>query len=64
MTNHKDMSMVVSPQSKDSRWVALDSNDKIISEGKTPNEVLVSAKKIADNFFLMFVPLEGNTYVF
>lgn len=64
-SNIKDeMPLVVSAKSPDSRWVALDNNNAIISEGKTPNEAIQEAKKVTDDFALMFVPVEGNTYIF
>jgi hypothetical protein len=64
MQNVKDLTMTICPQSADSRWVALDTNDVIISEGKTPVEVSEKAKEKTDNFMLMFVPVKGASYIF
>ena len=54
------------PKDKDSRWVALDmfDGDKIIAEGKEPGEVTEKAKKTDKQFMLMFVPKQGETYIF
>jgi hypothetical protein len=52
------------PKRPEARWVALDKHDQIISEGKTPSEVLTKAKLLASDFILMFVPAQGNIYIF
>ena len=59
-TIEKDLTLHVTPINGDSRWVALDSNDKIVSEGKTPKEALNSAKlvKQGEKLFLMFIPIK------
>lgn len=54
----------IKPKNPNSRWVALDINNKIISEGNKPETVEAKAKKITDVFFLMFVPKEGVRYFF
>lgn len=54
-------SLVVSPKSPDTRWVALGSNDSIISEGKTPTEAIEEAKKVTKDYTLLFVPKEGSS---
>ena len=64
MQETNDIVMAVSPKSPDSRWVTLGSDDSIISEGKTPDEAISLAKQKTDDYFLMFVPIAGNTYVF
>lgn len=64
MTNQQDMTMAVSTKSPDSRWVALDTRDKVISEGINPTDVISEAEKVSSNFSLMFVPAKGNTYIF
>ena len=67
MDNRKhvhEQPMVVSPKSPHTRWVALDKNDKIISEGKTPSEAIEEAKKVTEDYTLVFVPIEGKTYFF
>ena len=61
---HEDDTVVVSPKSPDTRWVTLDENYKIISEGKTPDEAVDEAKKTTQDYTLMFVPVEGHTYFF
>ena len=62
--NHDEIPLVVSPKSSETRWVALGQNDEIISEGKTPNEAIEEAKKVTEDYTLMFVPIEGKTYFF
>ena len=47
-----------------SRWVALDINNNVISEGETAEKVEESAKIITEVFFLMFVPKDGVRYFF
>lgn len=59
-----DITMTISPKSPDTRWVALDEKNNIISEGKTPGEAIEKAKNTGKEFTLMFVPLKGNTYIF
>lgn len=59
-----DIALVVTPKSPGTRWVALDNNNSIISEGKTPGEAIERAKEVTDEFTLLFVPLEDNTYFF
>ena len=52
----------IRPKNPASRWVALDVNNKIIGEGRTPDDAKREAKKIAEVFFLMHVPEKGVTY--
>ena len=59
-----DITITIKPKNPESRWVALDEDNNIISEGKTPNEVIEAAKQKNNNFSVMFVPIEGNTYIF
>ena len=59
-----DITITITPKSPDSRWVTLDDDNNIISEGKTAGEVLELANESGKTFTLMFVPLEGNTYIF
>jgi hypothetical protein len=59
-----DITITISPKNPESRWVALDQDNKILSEGKTPGEAIEAAKETGKEFTLMFVPLEGNTYIF
>lgn len=56
--------ITIRPKNADTRWVTLDLDDKIISEGKTPDEAIEKAKKSEKPYTLMFIPLEGNTYIF
>lgn len=53
----------IKPKSTHSRWVALDINNKIISEGLKPESVQAKAKKKTDVFFLLFVPKVGEKYI-
>ena len=59
-----DITITITPKNPESRWVTLDEDNNIISEGKTPGEAIEIAKKIGKTFTIMFVPLEGNTYIF
>ena len=56
--------MIVSPANPDSRWVALDEKNKILSEGTEPLDVISNAQKITTDFCMMFIPVPGNIYVF
>lgn len=60
----EDDTITISPNDSKTKWVALDLNNKIIAEGEDPNVVIDSAKKVTDNFTIMFVPIKGNTYIF
>jgi hypothetical protein len=66
MFNHQDdtPTITISPKNPESNWITVDDNGKTISEGETPNETIERAKKISDNFSLIFVPKEGKTYIF
>ncbi len=59
-----DITITITPKSPDSRWVTLDDDNNIISEGKTPEEAIELAKKAGKSYTLMFVPMQGNTYIF
>jgi predicted RNase H-like HicB family nuclease len=63
MHTDNDIEITVKPKNPDSNWVAVDENGTMISEGKTPAEALDAAKKVCDNFSLIFVPKEWNTYI-
>lgn len=52
----------IKPKNSESRWVALDVNNNIISEGVQPEKVREDAKKISDVYFLLFIPEKGVTY--
>jgi hypothetical protein len=45
--------MVIEPKNEDTRWITLDVNDRIVSEGRTPEEAMEKAngKKV----FLMYI---------
>lgn len=51
------------PKSNASRWVALDFNDKPVAEGNNPDEVRKIAEKLTKDFILVFVPIQGASYV-
>lgn len=59
-----DMEIKVSPKNPDSNWVTVDENGRLISEGKTPEEAIKIAKEKIDNFTVLFVPRQGNAYIF
>ncbi len=59
-----DITITITPKNPESRWVTLDEDNNIISEGKTPEEAIDLANEKGKTFTLMFVPLEGNTYIF
>jgi hypothetical protein len=62
----EDLDIVIKPKKSDSRWVALDmfDGDKIIAEGNEPSVVAEEARIIGKQFMLMFVPNQGETYIF
>lgn len=64
MNKIKEDGLTISPTKPDTKWVALNNADEIIAEGKTPEETMEKAKKISNDFSLVFTPLEGNTYIF
>ena len=53
----------IETKSDDSRWAALDFNNKLIAEGKTPEEAIEKAEKITDKYALMFIPEKNITYI-
>lgn len=59
-----DITITIKPKNPDSNWVTVDEQGKMISEGKTPADAIEGAKKITDNFSLIFVPKEGESYIF
>ncbi len=59
-----DTIVIPKPKNPDSRWITVDENDNLISEGKTPEEAIEIAKKKTDNYTVLFVPKEGSTYIF
>lgn len=60
----EDYTITITPKKPDSNWVTVDENGKMIAEGKTPAEVIEIAKKVTDNFSVIFVPKEGESYIF
>ena len=59
----KLISIRIKPKKGATRWVAIDSRNKIISEGSNPNSVSKKAEKITANFSLAFIPKEDLSYV-
>ena len=59
-----DHDITITTKNPESRWVAVDERGDYISEGKTPQDAITLAKKITEYFSLIFVPKEGNTYIF
>jgi hypothetical protein len=59
-----DIITIPKPKSPDSRWITIDNEGNLISEGKTPEEAINKAKKITEDFNVLFVPMEGSTYIF
>jgi hypothetical protein len=60
----EDLTTMVSPKNPESQWITVDESGKLISEGKTPDEAISIAEKITSNFTVVFVPKQGNTYIF
>jgi Family of unknown function (DUF5678) len=56
---------IITIKAKDpkSNWAAVDENGKVIAEGETPQDVISKLNKVSDNFSLVFIPKEGNTYI-
>lgn len=63
-TEKEETILMVSPEHPETRWVALNSENIIIAEGKVPEEAIAKAKTITDDFVIMFIPDEENNYVF
>jgi len=61
-TRAKTRNIIVRPKNPNMRWVAVDNNFKIVSEGRTLQSAANKASKVAEKFSLMFVPKEGVTY--
>ena len=64
MQELEDITITITPQNPETRWVAIDKDNNIISEGKTAGDAIKDAKKTGKEFTLMFIPLKGNTYIF
>jgi hypothetical protein len=62
-TQAKTRNIIVRPKNPNMRWVAIDNNYKIISEGRTPQSAANKATKKGLNFYLLFVPKPGRSYV-
>lgn len=62
--NDHDTITIGKPKNADSRWMTIDVDGNIISEGKTPDEAISLAKKKTENYTVIFVPKEGSTYIF
>ncbi len=59
-----DDTITITPKNPDSKWVAIDSDNKIIAEGIEAGEVIEKAKESKVEFTLLFIPQKGNTYLF
>jgi len=59
-----DITITITPKDPESRWVTLDEDNNIISEAKMPGDAIEAAKETGKAFTVMFIPLEGNTYIF
>jgi hypothetical protein len=53
--------IVVRPKNPNMRWIAIDVNYKLISEGRTPKSAANKATKTGLFFYLAFVPKEGRS---
>jgi hypothetical protein len=62
-TPARNKNIIVRPKNPTMRWVAIDNDYKIISEGRTPQSAANKASKKGLNFSLLFVPKEGRSYV-
>lgn len=62
--NDNDTIIMPKPSNPDSRWMTVDEDGNLISEGKTPEEVIKFAKEKTDNFTVLFIPKKGSTYIF
>ena len=63
-TTDDDITITVKPKNPESNWVTVDESGNMISEGITPAEAIEAAKKITDNFSVIFIPKEGKSYIF
>lgn len=59
-----DTTITAKPTNPASMWITVDERGNLISEGVTPDEAIKIAKQKTDNFTVLFVPKEGNTYIF
>lgn len=53
---------VISEKSE-TRWIALDYNNKKIAESSTPEGAINLAEQITKEYSLVFVPEKGATYI-
>ncbi|CAN5278426.1 hypothetical protein BH10PSE19_BH10PSE19_22350 [soil metagenome] len=55
----------IKTSSPDIRWVAISiiNGDRVIAEGKTPEEASNKAKALNEPYALMFIPEENVTYI-
>lgn len=59
-----DIELKIEVKNPDSQWVTVDEKGNLISEGKTPDEAIKLAKEKTEYFTVLFVPKEGNAYIF
>lgn len=57
---NNDDAITIMPKNPESRWLAIDDNNKIISEAMTPKQVISEAYRINKKFTLMFVPRKAK----
>ncbi len=62
--NNNNIMVAITPKNPKTKWVALDANEVIISEGDSPMNVAQEAKKKTTDFSIMFIPAPGHTYIF
>jgi hypothetical protein len=63
MNNTAEKSLSFTIDNLSSRWVTVDLDNKKISEAPTPEEAIRLAKDITKDFILVFVPIDGATYI-
>ena len=64
MTEQVNHITMPKPTNPNSRWMTVDNNENLISEGITPEEAVTKAKLKTENFIIVFVPQENSTYIF
>jgi hypothetical protein len=59
-----DTLFMITPSDPNSNWITIDENGKLLTEGRTPNDAIEAALKKTKDFTVIYVPKEGNTYIF
>jgi hypothetical protein len=59
-----DTIFMITPSDPNSNWITIDEHGKLLTEGRTPNEAIEAARAKAKDFTVIFVPKEGNSYIF